>query len=261
MPDINSPKANMAKENSSTLLGTKDQTMWRRWSCPGDLTIAAYADGALGDCRKAWIGRHLASCQRCRHLVAETVKAQRDTELLGPPEELRWKALELVGRRPASPRWVWVPAGALAAVAVLVVAIVVLRKPEQLIMPSLPSSAAPMIAKSEPAGAARTPVSDIERKPTSAELLPSVIVPHADSIVRRERLEFGWKPVPHSRYYEIRIVTSDGDLVWSGQTEKSKLRPPTDVAVQGGSYFVWITAYLEDGRVAKSPPVKFGVQR
>jgi hypothetical protein len=71
--------------------------------------------------------------------------------------------------------------------------------------------------------------------------------------------EFRWKTVPHSRYYEIHVVTSEGDLVWEGQSEASVLRPPADLRLNDGSYFVWITAYLESGREAKSAPVKFSL--
>jgi len=124
-----------------------------------------------------------------------------------------------------------------------------------------PSPSPPLIAKSEPAVAPRIPVREIVRKNTSEEPLPSIVLPRPDSVVTRERLKFAWKPIPHSRYYEVRVVTTDGDLVWEGQTEKSDLQPPSDVALQNGSYFVWITAYLADGRVAKSSPVKFVVKR
>jgi len=67
--------------------------------------------------------------------------------------------------------------------------------------------------------------------------------------------------ISHARSYEIRIVASDGDLVWEGQTETSSLRLPPGVALKDGSYFVWITAYLQDGRSAKSSPVPFLIKR
>jgi hypothetical protein len=263
MPDSNFPKVTMADEDFRSMLygGGKDKTLrGRKWSCPADEMIAAYADGALRDVRKRWVEFHLAGCWRCRLLVAGVIKAQREMDLPLPPEELRWKAIGSVGRRSPFRRWIWAPAGALAVLALLAVATIVLRKPEQLIVQS-PSPSVPLVAKSVPSAPLRTPVRDIERKSRSAELVPRVILPQADSVVRRERLDFGWKPVRHSRYYEVRLVTPDGDLVWEGQTERSELQPPSDLAVRNGSYFVWITAYLADGRVAKSPPVKFVVKR
>jgi Putative zinc-finger len=259
MPDTTSPKVTMADEDFGR---ETDRTMpRRRWNCPGDLMIAAYADGTLGQLKKSWVEFHLAGCQRCRLLVAEVIKAQRETDLPLPPLKLKWKAISLAERKPASQRWVWAPAGVLAAIALLAVFSVMLRKPERLIVVAPPAPSAPLIAKAEPAATHSAPVREIERKRASLQLFPSVILPQPDSVVRRERLEFGWKPILHSRYYEVRIVTSDGDLVWEGQTEKSDLQPPSDVAMRDGSYFVWITAYLADGRVAKSPPVKFLIRR
>ncbi len=264
MPDTNSSKMTMADEDFRSMLGRsgKDKALpGRKWSCPADETIAAYADGALGDVRRAWVEFHLAGCRRCRLLVGWVIKAQREMDPPLPRAELKWKAIGLVGRKSSSRRWIWAPVGALGAVALLAFATVVSRKPEKLIIQAPPSPSAPLIAKSEPSAPLRPPVPEISRKRTSAELLPSLISPHADSVVRRERLDFSWKLIPHSRYYEVHVVTSDGDLVWQGQSESSELRPPSDLVVREGSYFVWITAYLADGRVAKSSPVKFIVKR
>jgi hypothetical protein len=67
--------------------------------------------------------------------------------------------------------------------------------------------------------------------------------------------------MPQSRKYEVRVVRSDGDLVWEGQTDKSAVQVPAEVTVKEGSYFVWITAFLEDGHTAKSAPVHFLVKQ
>jgi hypothetical protein len=101
---------------------------------------------------------------------------------------------------------------------------------------------------------------EILRKPQLSEALPLMLSPRRDSAVGREQLEFSWTPVSRSRYYEISVVTSDGDLLWEGQTEKSVLHLPSEVVLKRGSYFVWVTAYLADGRVAKSSPVRFVVK-
>jgi len=82
-----------------------------------------------------------------------------------------------------------------------------------------------------------------------------------DSVIRGDRLQIRWKPISQSRYYGIRVVTSDGDLVWENQTEKVTSWLPSDVALKEGSYFVWVTANFADGRIAKSPPVRFVVKK
>ena|SRR5436190_13107505 len=263
MPDINSPEVNGVEEHLGMLFEHKpDQArLCRKWSCPGDHTISVYADGVLSKPRRAWIEFHLARCQRCRLLVADVIKAQREPALSVPPVQLVQKAMGLVGRRPATRQWVWAPAGALAGIALLAVVTVVVRKPEKLVVVSPPVPSAPLVAKNEPAAAVRTPVGDVVRKPRTPEFVPTILAPQADSIVSKDRLRFRWKPIPQSRNYEVRVVQSDGDLVWEGQTDKSALRLPSDVTVKDGSYFVLITAYLEDGRTAKSAPVRFLIKR
>jgi putative zinc finger protein len=264
MPDTNPPEVTRTEADLPMMLfgSRSDQSQSnRRWLCPSDHTIAAYADGVLSKHRRAWVEFHLSGCQRCRLLVADIVKSQRESDLSLPPVQLVQKAMGLVGRRPVPRRWVWAPVGALAGIVLVSVVTVVLRKPERLVVLSPPAPPAPLIAKSEPTAAARTPVRDVVRKPRTPQLLPTIVSPRADSVTSSDRLQFSWKAVPHSRNYEVRVVKSDGDQVWEGQTDKSALQFPLDVTVKDGPYFVWITAYLEDGRIAKSAPVRFLVKR
>ena len=99
----------------------------------------------------------------------------------------------------------------------------------------------------------------MERKLTSAVVLPSVIFPKPDSVVTHGQLEFKWKPVPRSRYYELHVVTPEGEPVWEAQSEAPFLKVPSDVTLRDGSYFVRISAYLDDGRVQKSAVTRFQV--
>jgi hypothetical protein len=263
MPDPNSPRVTRAEEDShTTLIERGDESrLNRKWWCPSDYMIAGYTDGVLGKRKRAWVEFHLARCHRCRLLIADVVKAQREPDLSLPPVQVFQKAIGLVPPRPAPRRWVWVPLGALAGIALLAVFTIVPRKPQQLVVVKPAAPAAPLIAKSEPAPAVRTPVPDIVRKPRTPESLPTILSPQADSVVSSDRLQFSWKPIPHTRNYGVQIVKSDGDLLWEGQTDKSVLQLPTEVTVGDGSYFVWITAYLEDGRTEKSEPVRFQIKR
>jgi hypothetical protein len=233
----------------------------RKWICPGDPTIAAYVDGMLGKLGTRWIEFHLSSCRRCRLLLADVVKVQREADISLPPVELMQRAISLAKRRPAPRRWVWVPATATAAIVLFAMATMVLQRPKELTLLSPRAPSAPLIAKSETAVAPRATIPEIVRKPRTAELTPSMLWPLPGSVVATNQLHFSWKPLSHARDYAVRVVTSDGDLVWEGQTERSSLQFPPDVRLAEGSYFVWITANLADGRTAKSPPVRFLVKR
>lgn len=72
---------------------------------------------------------------------------------------------------------------------------------------------------------------------------------------------FTWTTISQSRHYEVRVVRSDGEPVWKGETEKPAMQLPAYLHLQDGVYFVWITASLDDGHTAKSPPVRFQVRR
>jgi Putative zinc-finger len=263
MPDTHSPKVASTEEDLPIMLFENDseQTVSRKWSCPGDYTIAAYADGGLDRITKAWVEFHLSNCLRCRLLVADVVKEQRESDLPVPPVQLVQKAMELVERRRVTRRWVWVRAGALAGIALLAIVTLVLRKSQQLVVIPPSAPAAPLVAKSEPPPIPHTRVKNVVRKPATPELLPTILSPQTDSIMQSDELQFRWKPIPESHNYEVRVVRSDGDVVWEGQTDKSALQVPTEVVLENGSYFIWITAHLENGRTAKSAPVRFLVKR
>jgi len=262
MPDTNSPKLTMGEDNFPAMRSESSENQpTRRWMCPDDQTIAAYVDDALSQTRKARVKLHLSKCERCRLIVADVVKLQRELELPIPPSELARKTAQFASTVSAPFGWIWAPAAAVALIFLITVTISLLREPEKLLVASPPPPSAPMIAKAEPLTLRNRPLHEILRKPRLSEALPVILSPRWDNTVAREQLEFNWTPVSRSRYYEISIVTSDGDLLWEGQTEKSVLHLPSEVVLmRRGSYFVWVTAYLADGRVARSSPVRFVVK-
>ena len=118
-----------------------------------------------------------------------------------------------------------------------------------------------MAAKLVPTTPNEAAVQDITRQPLIPSTVPVILTPQQDSTVAGERLEFTWKPLARSRYYDLSVVTSEGDLLWAGRTEACSVRLPRAVVLKHGAYFVWVTAYLTDGQVAKSSPIKFAVDR
>ena len=260
MADIHSSQVNMADDDLLIRYPQGgDGSTQRGWRCAGDGVIAAYLDGAVNAADRNWIESHLADCEYCRSLVADVVTMQR----LNPsaiPLGLTQLAVALVAPRARhGRRWILLPAATTAGVAFVVIATLMLRSPQQLIMPAPSAPAAPVIAKSEPAPNLSPRVADMVRKLRSADALPSVVFPKPDKVVTRDRLEFTWKAVPRSRYYEIHVVTPEGEPVWEAQSEAAFLKVPSDVTLNNGSYFVWISAYLDDGRLQKSAVIRFQV--
>jgi len=261
MPDTNSPKVSMADETFPEMRSEpSSNTPARSWRCPDDETLATYVDGAIREDRRARVELHLAKCERCRLIVADVVKLQREVELPIAPSEIARNPVRFAPAPSRRSHWLWVPAAATASIALIAITISLLHEPQKLLLLSAPTPSAPVIAKAEPVVPRSTPVPEILRKPQIPEVLPVIRLPRPDSVVAREQLEFSWKPVSRSRDYAIRIVTSDGDLAWEGQTEASVLHFPSDAVLKDGTYFVWISAYLSDGRVVRSSPVRFVVR-
>jgi hypothetical protein len=72
--------------------------------------------------------------------------------------------------------------------------------------------------------------------------------------------EFRWQAVPGSIYYELSLVTENGDVVWQGRVEGTRAPLPSSVTLQpGAGYFVWVRAYLAGGVTLKSAAVPFRV--
>jgi hypothetical protein len=261
MPDTNSPKLTIGEDKFPAMRPESSKNpLPRLWTCPDDQTIAAYVDKALRRNRKARVEIHLSKCERCRLIVADVVKLQRELELPVPLVEFARRPAQYAPAVSAGFRWIWAPAAALAFIVLITGTIGLLREPQKLLVTAPPPPSAPMIAKAESLTSRNIPLQQILRKPQRSEAFPVILSPQQYSIVVRENLEFNWTPVSRSRYYEIRVVTSDGDLLWEGQTEKSVLHLPSEIVLKRGSYFVWITAYLANGRVAKSSPVRFVVK-
>lgn len=231
--------------------------------CPSETVLASYADGSLGRWRKGLFEFHLARCQNCRLAVAYAVKAQRESELPMPPAELIRRATRLGGLSLYPNRWKWVTAGTLAGVALLVaVQMGLLRQREHLVTVP-PGPAASMTAKSEPVAVpgSKATVDEVVRgKPIPPPAL-TIVLPHQNGIIATGTPQFKWNPLTTSQRYEVQVVRLDGEPVWQGITDESMLQIPSRASLKDGTYFVWITASLESGQLAKSSPVRFQVKR
>jgi hypothetical protein len=231
----------------------------RRWHCPKDRVIAGYVDGTLAQARRSGVERHLADCGYCRALVADIVKVSREAEIPAVPTLLVAKALAILPPQPKPWRRIWAPATVFGAAVVcaLIAATVLVRQPERLILPSWSAPTPPIVLEDGTQPSAGAPTREIVRTQAPPQLSPSIISPKADSAVTRKSLGFYWTAVPHTAYYQVRIVTAEGELVWEGQSNGTRLELPSDTALHNGKYFVLVSAVLENGHVMKSDPVRF----
>lgn len=262
MPDAQTNKVSMAQEElkprSRKDVG-KQGLASRAWNCPKDEVIAAYVDGNVDAIARSRVESHLAGCAHCRSLVADVVRMKESDSPAVPPQ-LMQKAVALAAPGSRRMQWILWPVVAAGAACVMIVTLWI-RSPQQVNLPSVPPATAPtVIAKSEPAQTLRQPSGEVERNLAPSSHLPVLIFPQENNVLTPRQLEFKWKATPQSRYYEIRVVTADGDLVWSAQSENLNLKPPSDLELKDGTYFVWISAYVKGGPVQKSAPVRFVVR-
>jgi len=252
------------KDLISMLKTRKIRRAPRGWLCPDEAQLAAYVDGRSDVQTREHLEQHLADCDFCLGQVGFLARAEAAAVLENVPELLLARAKELApsaGEAVLKPAWRWAAVAAATACLVLVVA---LRRPH-VPAPSLPPRPpAPTVeAPSPPSGPAlEAPGAPetVRRTPKGAVLL-TLLFPSDGSILSSKDLEFRWKPVRHSLFYDVRVVTAEGDLLWEGRAEASQARLPDHVHLQPGrKYFVWVRAYLAEGKTLKSAVVGFSVR-
>jgi hypothetical protein len=239
--------------------GAGEKPSKRHWNCASDETIAAYVDSALGESARARVQEHLAGCAYCRSLVSDVVKQGRETDVPEAPAVLLERAHALVAPKPKQWAWCWGAATAAGVLASAAIAVMVLKTPQRLTLPVWPSPAVPVLMESKPAIQVTPSGDENTRKLKSLQYWPSILSPHPGSVVAREQLEFRWNAVPDSMYYQIRVMTPDGDLVWEGDSTATDVKLPRQLTLNSGKYYVSVSAILKNERAVKSSPVKFQV--
>lgn len=234
-----------------------------RWACPNEGRLAEFVDSALPEALRSRLEYHLSRCHRCRVLLSDVIKAERDFDPMFPTPALMQRAEAFNQRNSTRWRSMGVPLGAFAMAAIIIVSVILfLRKPRELAHSFTPTVTSPASANVEHGATAPvSPPPDVERKAVAREVLPIVLFPRAHSVVTDQSLRIRWLPMPGSPLYSVTLVTSNGDLVWEGESEAASLEVPPDVSLKDGAYFVWIVASTTDGRTLKSKPVRFQIKR
>lgn len=234
----------------------------RGWRCPDETQLAGYVDGRLPAADKNRLDGHLAECDYCLGQVAALFRLEGAAMPDSVPPALLARARDLVPA-PAPPsarpvvRW-----GAIAAVTACIAVVTTVwihRQENETLAPAPPAIQSPAIpAPASPAAAppATTPREVRTVKPAGPSL--QLLAPREGLALPPEARDFRWTRVPASLYYEVRVMSADGDLVWEGRAEGNQARLPENVQlVSGTKYFVSVRAFLLDGKSLTSPVVRF----
>jgi hypothetical protein len=214
----------------------------RGWRCPDEIRLAAYADGNLPADDQEKLSKHLADCEYCLGQVAALVKLA-DMAPGAVSEDLVARAVNVVPRgAPAGKSQVWRWAAAATATAALVLVISpMLREP--VVTQPVPEP------KAEPRAIRQAP---------SATSRPIIEFPAEAQTVTMPDLEFRWSGMDGALFYEVSVVTFEGDVVWQGQADSTHARlPATVVLAPGRRYYVSVSALLAQSKTVKSSSVGF----
>ncbi|MFB3923164.1 MAG: anti-sigma factor [Terriglobia bacterium] len=237
----------------------------RGWRCPDENDIAAYVDGKIPAPAREHMERHLAGCDYCLGQVAALLRLEDSPMPESVPPALLARARDFASA-PASPSvWPIVRWGAVAAVTACIAVVTTLwyqRQDRDTFVPPVPAIQSPASqppATSTPAPLATTPREVRTVKPAGPSF--TLLAPREGAAVPGGNLDFRWTPASGSLYYEVRVMTVEGDLVWEGRAEGNETRLPGTVQlVAGARYFVSVRALMPDGKALASPVVGFTAQ-
>ena len=215
-------------------------------SCLDEADLAAFVDGGPAGRARERVVEHLADCESCVSIAANLLRL-RGAEVVDVPPDLRRQALQLLPAR-HEVRWRNQWRVALTA-AGLILAVGTWLWHEGSLEPARLGQEAPA---AEETNSLRMYTNGVEPH--------RLLTPDDGATVDPGRLDLRWTAVRQGLFYEVQVLSEEGDLVWEGRTEAVEMRLPGDAGLDPGrEYFVWVRAYLPDGKTLKSPVVGFHV--
>ena len=270
------------KDLKELLRGRRSSPARRGWRCPDEIQLAAYVDSKLQGSTREFVEMHVADCDFCLNQISFLAQAADQKDPTEIPAPVLSRARDLVPRKSGGMGtwgWRWVAASAAAACLVFLVAFVALRfsnreavnapkgplvaqqhQPEiAAVPPTTPAIQRPVATSSSEKLRSSEPVPPVIRREGQAQL-PAVVFPRNGATLRRSELDFRWEPLADTAFYDIRVVTAEGDLVLESKTEDTHLRIADNIPLQpGAKYFVSVRAHLRQGTTVKSGIVSFRI--
>jgi hypothetical protein len=236
-------------DHSNTRLSTLQsaESAERTAFCPEDQVIAEYYDDVLSETERDTLERHLADCNFCLARLGMLQRLEHDPVAPRIPEEVLATAKTLRHAEVRRPKW----APAWAAAAVLAIALGVIYQSFPFLR--IGQDALPRTHTVEPSSNPRDTrnIDGVAMGPRFLSPGDGVSISPADSV-------FTWTAVPSSRYYQVRIVSDSGDLLWQERVKATEWKlPPGLHLTQGADYFVRVDAYLTDAKTLQSEYLLF----
>lgn len=234
-------------ELKSMLRRSTDATE-RQPDCPVDEKLASFMDGGLSEQELEHLMNHLADCTFCLERVGMLSRARDADTPARVPELLLTRSRKLAAPRQtaAARNDTFGVAARWAAAAAVVLAIGLVARPALVPDP-----------QSTPAGQ-QVPDYRQTRNFNPNALGPGILSPPEGATISSRNGLFRWSTVPDSLYYQVRIVSDEGDLVWQERVDGTEWTlPPSLALVPGAEYFVRVDAYLTESKALNSDFVAF----
>ena len=230
----------MNQDELKTLLKQFEETVERRLDCPDDYQLASYMDGGLSERDHGEFETHVADCPYCMERIGILGRAGESKAAIPAVDQSR--------RHSGNPSyWQKTPRWAAAAMVVIAVGFVANRQVPSRIpsasneLPEVPAVSERFVDQESP--------------------LPKILSPLEDSSIDPRSLVFEWKAVPDSLFYDIRIVSDDGELITRQRVWDTTWSLPTELQLQtGAEYFVRVDAFVSEGKALSSEHIVFKVE-
>ena len=193
---------------------------------------------------------HMADCSYCQARATVVARLYRNTDDEQLPEALLAVASQF-GNQDRRNRWRRTPAWAVAAIVIISFFAVINQNP---------SSTSGPIEQMLHSGETGEQIS-LLRNIGRVESGPTVLSPDDGERIGTEELTIRWTQVPGSLYYDVRLVSAEGFMIWQERVRETSSSPPPDLElVSGNRYFVRVDAYLAEGKSVGSPHVQFTIE-
>lgn len=215
--------------------------------CPEDQEIAEYFDGVSTAVERIKLENHLANCRFCLARIGMLQRLQDDPVDQRVPEELLATAKAMrdgpVRRRTLAPAW--------AAAAMIIIAAGAYSQLARFTPIGL--EGLPRTHESEPSSGVRE-----TRTIGPATLGPRFLAPDEGLAIASSDGFFRWSAVPNSLYYQLRIVSDEGDLLWQERVDGTEWTLPAGLVLSpGAEYYVRVDAYVAEAKALQSDYLLF----
>jgi len=215
----------MNKQKLTNLLNILDENAALRTpDCPGDHEIAASVAGQLPAQARDQFQRHVADCDFCIRQVG-LLSRLHEVEPDQRVSEFFLARARRMGGSHTRPILRYAPRWAVAAVVVLAVTFAMNWDLLTAPVPEVTSAGSPVRVS-------RNMDPQQSRNLNSRLGAPQVLAPANGATIDPGSLVFRWSEVPDSLFYDIRVVTDEGDLLWQERVEATELGFPAHLQVE-----------------------------